>query len=337
MHIVKQENNKSYNEIFISKAAKEISEQFNFNIIQQKALIDTLYKCTNNLQIIQLHPSEGDFLAYIDVYLNSKRLEGLSEETLKNKRYILLELNRYLEKNIENVSISDLKMYILYKQNSCISSSLNRIIVCIKEFFKFLYEDEYIQYNPACKLKKSKEEKRLRKSLNQITFEEIRLSCDNTRDRALIEFCYASGVRVAELVKINKDDLDFTSNTLHVIGKGNKERVVIFSDICKFYLLKYLDERSDNNPALFVSTKKPYNRLGRRGIEKIFERIKKRLGLTIKLSPHILRHTYATRLAETADITTVQQLLGHVNLNTTMIYAELNQDKIAFQYKNSKL
>ena len=337
MHVIRnEENNKSYNEIFIAKAAKEISEQFNFNIIQQRALTDTLYKCTNNLEIIQLHPSKGDFLSYVDVYLNAKRLEGLSEDTLRNKRYTLLELNRYLEKKIEDVTIADLKMYILHKQSTCIPNSLNGIIVCIKEFFSFLYEDEYIDSNPSRKLKKMKEEKRLRKSLNQITFEEIRLACTNSRDRALIEFCYATGLRVSELSKLNINDLDFCSNKFNVVGKGNKERSVIFSDISKYYLQKYLNERKDNNPALFVSSKRPYSRLGKRGIEKIFERIKKKLGLS-ELYPHLLRHTMATRLAETADITTVQKLLGHSSLNTTMIYAEINEDKIAFQYKNSKL
>ena len=228
-------------------------------------------------------------------------------------------------------------MYILYKQSTCKTNSLNSIIICIKSFFKFLCEEDYLDNDPSRKLKKIKQEKRLKKSLNEITFEQIRLSCSNIRDRALLEFLYSTGVRVSELISINKDDLNYESNTLRVIGKGNKERVVIFSDITKFYLNKYLSSRSDDNPALFVSVKKPYKRLSQRGVQKIFDRIKKDLNLSVDFTPHIIRHTFATKLAQTADITTVQKLLGHTSLDTTMIYAEIDNEKIAYQYKSSKL
>lgn len=296
MHVVKDE--KIYNEQFIFKASNEISKRFDFNIIQQRALIDELYKCTKNVEIIFLHQEESDFLTYIDIYIKSKQLEGLSPGTLKNKKYMLNELNSYLTKKIEDISVADLKMYVLYKQSTCKTNSLNSIIICIKSFFKFLCEEDYLDNDPSRKLKKIKQEKRLKKSLNEITFEQIRLSCSNVRDRALLEFLYSTGVRVSELISINKDDLNYESNTLRVIGKGNKERVVIFSDITKFYLNKYLASRSDDNPALFVSVKKPYKRLSQRGVQK---------------------------------------LLGHTSLDTTMIYAEIDNEKIAYQYKSSKL
>lgn len=335
MHVVKDE--KIYNEQFIFKASNEISKRFDFNIIQQRALIDELYKCTKNVEIIFLHQEESDFLTYIDIYIKSKQLEGLSPGTLKNKKYMLNELNSYLTKKIEDISVADLKMYVLYKQSTCKTNSLNSIIICIKSFFKFLCEEDYLDNDPSRKLKKIKQEKRLKKSLNEITFEQIRLSCSNVRDRALLEFLYSTGVRVSELISINKDDLNYESNTLRVIGKGNKERVVIFSDITKFYLNKYLGSRSDDNSALFVSVKKPYKRLSQRGVQKIFDRIKKDLNLSVDFTPHILRHTFATKLAQTADITTVQKLLGHTSLDTTMIYAEIDNEKIAYQYKSSKL
>ena len=182
-----------------------------------------------------------------------------------------------------------------------------------------------------------KEETRLKHSLNEVVFEHVRLNCKNSRDRAIVEFLYATGLRVAELVSLNRSDIDPNANTLKVIGKGNKQRVIIYSDISKFYLNEYLKTRTDDNDALFVSTKRPYNRLSTRGVQKIFQNLKKDLGLSGDFSPHILRHTFATRLAATADITTVQKLLGHTNINTTLVYAEINNDKIAYEYKNSKL
>lgn len=330
-------NEVNYNERFIIKAVREISEQFGFNVIQQRVLNNILYKCTQNVEILLLEKEEGDFLTYIDIYVNSMRLEGLSEKTIRNKKYTLKALNTYLRKDISKISIADLKMYILKKQTECKPNTLNGIIVTIKTFFKFLYEEGYIENNPSYKLKKVKEEKRLRKSVNEITFEQIRLACKNKRDRAIVEFTYATGLRVSELVNVNISDLDFYSNSLKVVGKGNKERVVLFSDIAKYYIQQYLDTRNDNNPALFISNKSPYNRLSQRTIQKIFSEIGKSLHLDISLHPHILRHTFATKLASTADITVVQKLLGHEDINTTMIYAEVNKEKISYQYKASKL
>lgn len=326
----------NYNERFITKAVREISDKFHFNIIQQKVLSNLLYKCTQNVEMKLLNEEEGDFLTYIDIYANSMMLEGLSEETIKNKCYTLKALNRYLEKDIDKISVADLKMYILHKQARCKRNTLNTIIITIKAFFNFLCDEGYIEVNPSRKLKKVKETKRLRKSLNDITLEQVRLTCSNKRDRALIEFSYSTGLRVSELVKLDINDLDFTSNKLSVIGKGNKERFVMFSDIAKFYIKQYLNERRDDNPALFVSIKKPYNRIGKRGIEKIFTKIKDTLGMK-ELYPHLLRHTFATKLAATADITVVQKLLGHSSINTTMVYTEINDDKVNYQYKASKL
>lgn len=329
-------NTVNYNERFIIKAVKEISSKFNFNVIQQRVLNDVLYKCTQNVEITALEKEEGDFLTYIDIYANSMRLEGLAPGTIRNKCYSLKELNRYLEKDINKISVADLKMYILHKQSNCKQSTLNTIITTIKAFFSFLCDEGYIEVNPSRKLKKVKEEKRLKKSLNDVTLEQVRLACNNKRDRALIEFAYSSGLRVSELVKLDINDLDFTSNKLSVVGKGNKERNVMFSDIAKFYIKQYLDERIDDNPALFVGIKKPHNRISKRAVEKRFEKIKEKLNIK-KLYPHLLRHTFATKLASTADITVVQKLLGHTNINTTMLYAEVNEDKVSYQYKASKL
>lgn len=329
-------NTINYNERFITKAVKEISSKFNFNIIQQRVLNDILYKCTQNVEITALEKEEGDFLTYIDIYANSMQLEGLAPGTIRNKCYSLKELNRYLEKDINKISVADLKMYILHKQSNCKQSTLNTIITTIKAFFSFLCDEGYIETNPSRKLKKVKEEKRLRKSLSDVTLEQVRLACNNKRDRALIEFAYSSGLRVSELAKLDIKDLDFSSNKLSVVGKGNKERNVMFSDIAKFYIKQYLDERTDNDPALFVSVKKPYKRIGKRAIEKRFTKIKDLLNMK-ELYPHLLRHTFATKLASTADITVVQKLLGHTNINTTMLYAEVNDDKVNYQYKASKL
>ncbi|MDY2736139.1 hypothetical protein, partial [Intestinibacter sp.] len=129
MHIVKKQEVKTYNERFITKTTSEISKEFGFNIIQQRALTDVLYRCTRNVEIYLTQDEEGDFSTFIDIYINSMKLEGLSDLTIKHKAYTLRELNRYVDKKIENVTLADLKMFILYKQGKCKASTLNGIIV----------------------------------------------------------------------------------------------------------------------------------------------------------------------------------------------------------------
>lgn len=149
-----------------------------------------------------------------------------------------------------------------------------------------------------------------------------------------MEFAFATGMRVSEIKNTNISDLDIANNRIITIGKGDKEREVYFSDKTKFYLDRYLKTRTDDNKALFVTLKKPYARLSTRTIEKIISDIKIKAGIDAKVTPHVLRHTMATKMIEGgADITTVQTILGHKNVTTTQIYAETSMDKVKYQYK----
>lgn len=300
-------------------------------------MINTLYTLLANFEVTEKEKNIGSFSDAIDMYLKDMEFNNFSERTIKNRGYLLRKFDRFVQKEITDVSVFDLKAYVVHLQETNIKArTINGYIAQIKAFFAWLHEEEYINKDIGKRVKKIKEPKRIKKPLTTIELEELRNGCKDDLERALVEFLYSTGMRISEVVSLNVSDLNFDKKNIYIVGKGNKERSVIFSDISKYYLQKYLNERKDNNPALFVSSKRPYSRLGKRGIEKIFERIKKKLGLS-ELYPHLLRHTMATRLAETADITTVQKLLGHSSLNTTMIYAEINEDKISYQYKNSKL
>lgn len=325
---------KNNNEKFITKCSCEMGQVLNLPIEMQQKMLDTLYKCTLNYDIYEINEEETSFIELINLYIQTKKIEGLAHGTLKNRYYLLKELDDYLHKPYDKITLSDLRMYIMHKQEKLKVTSVNSIITQIKTFFTWLVDEDYIEKNPAKKLKKSKEPTRLIKSLSTVNLEKLRISCDNDRDRAIVEFAFATGMRVSEITNTNIEDLDIANNKIITIGKGDKEREVYFSDKTKFYLEKYLKTRTDNNKALFVSVKKPYDRLMTRAIQDIILKIKKKAGIDVKVTPHVLRHTMATKMIEGgADITTVQAILGHQNVTTTQIYAETSMDKVKYQYK----
>ncbi len=322
------------NEKFITKCSCEICKALDLSLEDQQKVLDTLYKCTVNYEVYEIKEDTESFMELVSLYIQTKKIEGLAEGTLKNRYYLLRELDDYLHKSYDKISISDLRIYILHKQETARATTINGIITQIKIFFSWLQDEGYIDKNPAIRLKKSKEPIRLVKSLDTINLEKLRISCDKDRDRALVEFAFATGMRVSEIKNTNISDLDIANNRIITIGKGDKEREVYFSDKTKFYLDRYLKTRTDDNKALFVTLKKPYARLSTRTIEKIISDIKIKAGIDAKVTPHVLRHTMATKMIEGgADITTVQTILGHKNVTTTQIYAETSMDKVKYQYK----
>lgn len=326
--------NKNNNEKFITKCACELSKTLNLPIDVQQKMLDTLYKCTLNYEVYEIDEEETSFMELVNLYMQTKRMEGLAQGTLKNRYYLLKELDDYLHKSYDKVTLSDLRMYIMHKQENLRVTSVNSIITQIKTFFSWLVDEDYIEKSPAKKLKKSKEPIRLIKSLSTVNLEKLRISCDTDRDRAIVEFAFATGMRVSEIKNTNIEDLDIANNKIITIGKGDKEREVYFSDKTKFYLERYLKTRDDDNKALFISTRKPHERLGTRAIQDVISKVKKKAQIEVKVTPHVLRHTMATKMIEGgADITTVQAILGHQNVTTTQIYAETSMDKVKYQYK----
>ncbi|AUN10662.1 site-specific tyrosine recombinase/integron integrase [Clostridium botulinum] len=270
----------------------------------------------------------------LQIYLASKKLDGLSKKTLKNYEYNLLIFASHLRKPLAIINTMDLRMFLAVRCKNMKPSSMNGQISILKSFFGWLATEEYIPKNPAAKLKQTKEPKRVRKPLTKEEIELLREACETDRQKALVEFTISTGCRLSEIVEVNKDDINWHEMSLFVVGKGDKERKVYFNTKAKILLKKYLLTREDGNPALFVTSKRPYNRLGGRSIQREFKKIANIAGLEKSIHPHLFRHSFATyKINSGMPMPIIQHLMGHESPSTTQIYAQLSEETVKYEYK----
>jgi site-specific recombinase XerC len=192
--------------------------------------------------------------------------------------------------------------------------------------------------NPAKLVKNVKFDKYIRKALTEDEFEKLKYACKTPREHALVSVFYSTAARVSEICALNKDDIDWYNDTIKVFGKGRKERYVYLNANAKLFLSKYLESRTDAECALFVGCRSPYGRLSCRAIEDDFHDLGKRAGIASRVYPHLLRHTMSTNWLRTGgDIAEVSKILGHSNISTTQIYAQVNNDNIKSSFKKHML
>ena len=323
------------NEEFIVKLIGKLTLEFNYNWQEQRKINEIINLSLYEYNVLPKETalSTSDLEEKIILYLQVKKLENYSEQTLKNYLYTLRKLSEFIKKPVACIDKNDLRYFLANCYPDVKPSTINSKIFCLKAFFKWLLDEDIIPKNPARLLNENKLPKRLRHSLTIEELEKLRLACSDERDRALLEFIFATGCRVSEVESVNISDLNLNDNSLKIIGKGDKERIVFFNDKTKLYLEKYLKTRKDVNPALFISQRFPFDRLHKRGIEVVISKIGVRAKLKKDIYPHLLRHTMATlALQSGADLTTIQHLLGHTVPATTQIYAENSIENIKHEY-----
>lgn len=270
----------------------------------------------------------------LQMYLAVKKLDGLSVKTLKNYNYNLIIFGGYLKKPLATITTTDLRLYLAARCKGMKASSINGQISILKSFFGWLQIEEYIPKNPMLKIKQTKEPKRLRHAMTDEEVEILKQTCNSSREKALIEFLISTGCRLSEVVGVNKEDINWYEMSLNVIGKGNKERKVYFSIKAKILMKKYLNTREDSNSALFVASKGVHNRLGGRSIQREINNIAFRSGIKKSIYPHLFRHSFATHnLNAGMSLPVLQHIMGHDSPETTLIYAELNDETIKYEYK----
>ena len=268
-------------------------------------------------------------------FFAAKRLEGCSNKTISSYSIIIEKMLNNIDKNIEDITTNDLRKY-LYDYKKITNSSkttINHIRLVFSSFFGWLEAEDYILKNPVKKIRKIKTDKLVKDTLTDENIEILRDNCENIRDLAIFDLLISTGMRVGELVNLNISDIDFNQREAIVFGKGASQRVVYFDAKTKIHLKKYLDSRADDNPALFVHFRKPYERLGIRGVEV---RLRK-LGLKSdmeKVHPHKFRRTLATKAIDKGmPVEQVQKLLGHTQIGTTMHYAMVEQENVKLSHK----
>lgn len=302
---------------------------------QMEMLHRTLKSCLDNVTFIMQEDSIQDIFEYsnmelIDKFIASKEIEGCSKRTIQYYKSTLVMLENRTDIHFTHMTTDHLRTYLTdyQKINNCSKVSIDNIRRNLSSFFSWLEEENYILKSPMKRIHKIKTDKVIKETLSDESLECLRDSCDNLRDLAIIDLLASTGMRVGELVNINIEDIDFENRECVVFGKGNKERPVYFDARTKIHLKNYLKSRTDDNPALFVSLDKPFNRLQISGVEIRLRNLGRRLGIH-RVHPHKFRRTVATRAIDKGmPIEQVQSLLGHSQIDTTMHYAMVNQNNV---------
>ena len=260
---------------------------------------------------------------HIRHYLDAKKVDGLASKTLKDYKQNLLRFDLFICKALQDINADDIRGYIADAFNRGLKpSSVTTLINTLRAFFTWLYKEELLLKNPMMKISSQRTfKKRLRKALTHEEIEHIRNKCESLRDKAVFELFYSSGCRLSELCNVNISNINLKNRTIRIIGKGDKERTIIFSVKAMIYLQNYIDAGEYEDDALFVSERRPHKRLSNRAVQRIIGKLGKRA--KVNIHPHLLRHTFACHALEAGmDITIIQELLGHERLDTTQIYAK---------------
>ncbi len=289
----------------------------------QKTLTTVLARHEGKIEVV-------DNTDYVELFLAAKRIEGCSEKSLKYYEKTIRAMLYKLSKNAKHIITDDIRCYLTEYQEERKSSNvtIDNIRRILSSFFTWLEDEDYILKSPARRIHKVKTISNIKETYSDEELEVMRDNCDELRDLAMIDLLASTGMRVGEMVLLNRSDIDYHERECVVFGKGCKERIVYFDARTKIHLQNYLDSRTDDNPALFVTLRAPNERLKIGGVETRLREFGKKLGLN-KVHPHKFRRTLATMAIDKGmPIEQLQQLLGHRKIDTTLQYAMVKQSNV---------
>lgn len=324
-----------------SKIVHSIIEKLGdcFSTHQLDVLQDTINEVLADYDLIVCRSkelrTEKENEELLNSFISAKRIEGCSAKTLK---YYENTIRLFLKKTtteLRNIDTNDIRKYLsdFQAKNNSSKVTIDNIRRIFSSFFAWLEDEDYIVKSPVRRIHKIRTETLVKEVISDEDLEILRDNCTEIRDLAIIDFLVSTGVRVGELVKINRADIDFQERQCVVLGKGNKERTVYFNARTKIHLRHYLESRTDNNPALFVTLNSPHTRLSISGVEVRL----RALGIkaeVCRIHPHKFRRTLATMAIDKGmPIEQVQKLLGHVKIDTTLHYAMVNQNNVKIAHR----
>lgn len=279
-----------------------------------------------------LGPTNSELM---DAFLSAKHLEGCSSNTIRYYRATIARLLSTTTKHLTHMRTEDLRAYLsdYERESHCSKVSIDNIRRILSSFFSWLETEDYILKSPIRRIRKIKSIRAVKEVYSDETLEKMRDGTKTMRDLAIVDLLASTGMRVGELVKLNRADVDFERRECVVLGKGNKERVVYFDARTKIHLRQYLDSRTDQSPALFVTLGNPHDRLMISGVEVRLRTLGKTLGLG-RVHPHKFRRTLATKAIDKGmPIEQVQRLLGHAKIDTTLMYAMVDQGNVRSSHR----
>lgn len=320
------------------KVIKEIEQKMAsiLNNEQKEKLKEVLLYTFYNIEVTSIKDElVEDTTDYAKMFIVAKRIEGCSERTLNYYETTIKTMVDKLSKKVNSIETEDLRNYLSEYQakNNCSKVTIDNVRRILSSFFAWLEDEDYIMKSPVRRIHKVKATQTVKETYTDEELEEMRDACVEIRDLAMIDFLASTGVRVGELVNLDRVDIDMQERSCVVLGKGGKEREVYFDARTKIHLQNYLNSRIDNNPALFVSLLRPYDRLKISGVEIRLRELGKRIDIK-KIHPHKFRRTMATKAIDKGmPIEQVQVLLGHKKIDTTLQYAMVNQNNVRNSHK----
>ena len=299
---------------------------------QLKRLTEVLHSQLKSHNSINNPDTPDDILPS---FLTAKEVEGCSPKTLEYYRNTLSMMNDVLSKPYTQINSNDLRKYLndYERERGASKVTIDNIRRIMSSFFSWLEDEDYIVKSPVRRIHKVKTATVAKEVLSDEDLVVLRDNCNTKRDLAIVELLSSTGMRIGELVRLNKKDINFYERECIVTGKGNKQRPVYFDAKTKLHLKRYLDSRCDSNPALFVSLKGKPKRVTIGAVEARMRKLGLSTGVG-RVHPHKFRRTLATHAIDKGmPIEQVQKLLGHAKIDTTMHYATVNQSNVKASHR----
>lgn len=307
---------------------KEQSDKLKLVLIQCLKDYDVVPKSTEIAIPYQVENTE-----FLKRYFAWKSTEGMSEKSLRQYKFIIDKALNEIRKPIPEITEDDIFMFLsMEKYNGAKDTYLRNLRNALSAFFNWLYSKGLIKSNPMKGISAIKVDKTIKEAFTDVELEQLRRATDNDRDLAIVELLYSSGMRISEMIQLNRSDIDFINKVVKVYGKGGKERRVYISSTAAYYLENYLKSRTDSDFALFVGLRKPHTRIEVEAVQHMLKKLGRITGIE-KVHPHRFRRTLATNLLRKGmAIEEVSMILGHEKLDTTMVYCNINQDAVKNEY-----
>lgn len=321
----------------IEKVLQRMSGILNADQIQElkTALIISMEGMEIRKEQTEISTEVTDNWEYCRRFLQALIVAGKSPGTIEDYKSHIRILFQDVRKSVLEISDEDLMLHLARQkyQRKLGNRYLNHKRIVFRSFFGWLRRKKYISENPAELLDQIKYDVTIKKPYSDEDREKIRCSCKRERDLALVDVLYSTAARISEIAALNRSDIDFVESGCIVHGKGGKERAVYLNASAAYHLQMYLQSRTDQNPALFVSCRKPHERLSRNGLEEILRRLGESAGVK-NVHPHRYRRTALTNAANRGmPLQDVQCLAGHASPNTTMIYCTVDVSKVKAEHK----